>query len=147
MRSSTEDAAARWNVSTGAPAQFTLVSYWSTQRDLRVTFSLYGATNAFPAWTTLWCGNDHYTRDPRFDWARDFVYPDSTTGWAVETQRTATAVHEIGHTYGLDHNMTPGCDPATAGLMFAPSRIKLDFCSWFNPTSDDVNGASDAHDG
>lgn len=140
-RNSTEDAAARWNARV-AP-QFTLVSYGSSTRDLRVDFSFLGAGGP-AAEVILWChpANNHYSQDPRFNWNLDYTHPAPT-----DTLQTVTAIHELGHSYGLDHNQTAGCNSNTAGLMFAPSSVKYNACSWLLPSNDDVLGQIDAHNG
>lgn len=138
-RDATEDGAARWNAKV--TPQFTIVSYGSSTRDLRVDFSRLGAGGPV-AQTTVWCGTSYYTQDPRFEWNLDFTHPSPTF-----RRNSITAIHEIGHSYGLDHNFTSGCDTKTAGLMFTPSSSKYDECGWIDPTTDDVNGQIDAHNG
>ena len=147
MRDATEDGAARWN-NSGGPATFTIVSYGSSTRDVRVVFSNLGASGA-AASITRWCSSsaNHYSQDPRFNWNLDFKYPSSGNGHSLFRQRSVTAIHELGHGYGLSHNQGSGCDTSSRGLMFAPSRDKLESCGWINPTSDDTKGAADAHDG
>lgn len=138
QKGSTEDAAARWNAKM--VPKFTLVSYGSSTRDLRVEF---GALPVGTHATTMrWCGSGNYSQDPLFTWnINNGFYPN--TG----PHRTAIAVHEIGHSYGVEHKGTIGCDGGTAGLMFSNSVAKNDACGWIDPTTDDVNGAIDAHNG
>jgi hypothetical protein len=147
MRDATEDAAARWNAKAGTPAQFTIVSYSSSTRDLRVEFAYLGSGSGTPATLYYNCGSSHYTQDPRFEWNRSFTYPSSPGGYSLGQRRSVTGIHEIGHSYGMDHNQTSGCNTETAGLMFAPSRDKLESCGWKDPSNDDRDGAVDAHNG
>lgn len=144
-RDATEDGAARWNYS-GGPATFTIVGYSSSTRDVRVTFENRGATGA-PADIVLPCGSSHFTSDPNFRWNLDFKYPESPGGYSEFRRRSVTAIHEFGHSYRMDHNQAGGCDGNGAGLMYAPSRDKLEACGWDDPTTDDVKGAHDGHDG
>lgn len=138
-RDSTVDAAGRWNAAV-AP-QFTVVGYGSSTRDLRVTFARLGAGGVVAQVTTS-CGtnSNYYTQDPLFQWNLDVAQP--TVGL-----QTVTAIHELGHSYGLAHNQVGGCDLKTAGLMFTPSAQKSQECNWVYPTIDDINGQVDAHNG
>jgi hypothetical protein len=137
MTSMTQDAAARWN-SRMVP-QFTVVSYGSSTRDLKVNFS-----TTLPyyvgAQTTSWCGSDHYTQDPDFVWNKSQGYYTGTN------QRwSAIATHEIGHSYGLSHNNTVACNVSAAGLMYDDAVAKTDSCGWWGPTTDDATGATYTH--
>lgn len=134
----TENGAWGWNqVMT---PQFMMVSYGSPTRDLRVEWKNLGMN--VQGLLTYWCGSGHYTQDPLFEWGADQTYYASTAG-----RRTAIAEHEIGHSYGLGHNGTSGCDGNTAGVMYQDAVAKYDSCSWSIPTVDDANGAIDAHNG
>jgi hypothetical protein len=138
QKGSTEDAAARWNAKM-AP-QFTLVAYGSSTRDLRVEFAnLPVGTYAV---TTTWCGSGHYSQDPLFTWNTNSAFYANTG-----PHRTSIGIHEIGHSYGVAHNGMGGCNGANAGLMFPDPVGKNDACGWIDPTTDDVNGAVDAHNG
>jgi hypothetical protein len=137
MVSMTQDAAARWNYSM--VPQFNVVSYGSSMRDLKVNFS-----TTLPYWvgaqTTSFCGGDHYTQDPDFLWNKSQGYYTGTN------QRwSAIATHEIGHSYGLYHNNTVGCNTTTAGLMHENAVAKTDSCGWWGPTADDATGATYTH--
>jgi len=140
MRDSTVDAAARWNAKM--VPQFTLVSYGSSTRDLRVEFGTLPSNVG--AQTTFWCSAsaNHYTKDPLFTW-------NIAQGYYVSTgpHRTAIGVQEIGHSYGVAHNNSSSCDVKVGGLMYPDPVLKHDTCGWVDPTTDDVNGAVDAHNG
>lgn len=136
-RDSTEYAAGRWN--SGTTPQFTLVSYGSSTRDVRVEFAYLGAGGTV-AQTTVWCGSGHYSADPLLEWNLDVTQPTSD-------KQIVTGEHELGHAYGLDHNNTYSCNGSTAGIMYAPSAAIVDACGWTWPTPDDFAGQVDAHNG
>lgn len=135
---STENGALGWNqVMT---PQFMMVSYGSPTRDLRVEWQDLGINVG--GQLSYSCGSDHYTADPLFEWGANATYYSSTSG-----RRIAIAEHEIGHSYGLDHNNTAGCNGNTAGVMYTDAVAKYNLCLWSIPTADDTNGAIDAHNG
>lgn len=134
---STRTAAARWNA--GTTPQFTEVNYASSTRDVRVEFAYLGGMGPV-ATTTYWCGSGHYSQDPRIRWNLDVTQP-------TIAKQDVTGVHELGHTYGLDHNGTFNCTAWSAGLMYSPSAGIHDLCCWSWPTYDDLAGQVDAHNG
>ena len=134
---SIENAASAWN-DTMTP-QFTIVSYGSSRRDLRVQWANLGRNVGGSL--TRWCGSSHYRRDPLFKWGANATYYDSTSG-----RRIAIAIHEIGHSYGVDHNNTSGCG-SRAALMHSDAVGKHDECGWSEPQSDTIDGATAAHNG
>lgn len=145
MRDNTTSSSQLWNSQMnfleGGGPQFTIVSYGSSTRDVRVEFSTSLPSNV-GAQTTRWCGSDHYSQDPLFTWNRSATYYSRTTA-----HYRAIATHELGHTYGLDHNNTAGCDEFNAGLMYTDAVGKNDSCGWTAPTEDDTDGAYIHHYG
>jgi len=137
-RLSIEFAASDWN-NAMAP-QFTIVSYSSSKRDLRVQWANLGSSTGGSL--TRWCGSDHYTQDPRFRWGANATYYSSTEG-----RRQAIAIHEIGHSYGVTHTTTPGCTDSSDTLMHSDPVGKYDLCGWGAPRPDTVSGATAAHNG
>lgn len=136
-RNATEDSAARWNGSM--TPQFTLVDYGSSTRDVRVEFGFLGAGGGV-ATTTRWCGSNNYTQDPLITWNLSVSLGSDVFHYSE------AAGHEFGHTYGLEHNNTEGCDGNTAGIMYW-TTAKYGQCGWIGPTTDDAKGATDAHNG
>jgi hypothetical protein len=135
---STSAGANAWNLSM--VPQFTSVAYSSSTRDVRVEWENLGATVG--ARTTTWCGTGHYSADPLIEWGANASYYSTTPN-----RRKALAIHELGHAYGLNHNNSNSCSQSIAGLMFTDPVSKTNSCGWTSPTTDDVNGAIDAHNG
>jgi len=135
---STQNAAWGWN-QVMAP-QFTMVTYGGATMDLRVEWANLGANVGGVTYYS--CGYVWWQNDPTFKWGANQTYYVTTSG-----RRTAIAEHEIGHSYGLDHNNTGLCNPTTAGIMYYNAVAKYDACAWNLPTIDDAVGAGDAHDG
>ena len=135
---STTSGANAWN--TNMVPQFTSVSYSSSTRDVRVEWENLGANVS--GRTTTWCGVSYYSADPLFEWGANATYYATSIN-----RRKAIAIHELGHAYGLNHNNTTGCYPTIAGLMYTDPVSKTNLCGWIYPTTDDVNGAIDAHNG
>lgn len=134
----TQYAATFWNQRMSP--QFTIVPYGGSTQDLAVTWQTMGSNiGAITSWS---CGSDHYTADPRFAWNNNETYYVKTSD-----RQVAVAVHEIGHSYGLAHNQTGGCNGDIAGLMFSDAVAKSNSCGWVRPTNDDVNGATRANNG
>lgn len=136
-RLSIEYAASDWN--SAMTPQFTVVSYGSSTRDLRVQWSNLGVNTGGSL--TRWCGSDHYTQVPRFQWGANATYYSTSEG-----RRQAIAIHEIGHSYGVAHDTTTGCGSG-ANLMYSDAVGKYDLCGWGAPRTDTVNGATAAHNG
>ena len=131
-------AASAWN---GAmDPQFTIVSHSSFDRDLAVRWANLGP-NVGGA-LTYGCGSDHYWTDPVFRFGANATFYTPTM-----RRRKAIAIHEIGHSYGLQHNNTSGCNSSTASLMHVYPVSKYDLCGWHRPTQDSVDGATAAHEG
>lgn len=139
-RLNVEYSASAWNALM--TPQFTVVSWGSSQRDLAVKWSNLGVNVG--GTTSLACsaGSNHYTSDPVFEFGANATYYSST-----QARRMAISIHEIGHSYGLDHYNASGCDDKTAGLMYTDAVAKTNLCGWTDPTWDDVAGAIDAHNG
>ncbi len=135
---STTSGGNAWN--TVMVPQFTTVSYSSSTRDVRVEWGNLGASVG--GRTTYWCGSGHYSQDPLFEWGANQTYYVSTAD-----RRKVIAIHELGHTYGMNHNNSTSCNPSIAGLMYTDVVVKTNTCGWTVPTADDVNGAIDAHNG
>ena len=132
-------ASRAWNAY--GPAQFTDLGgdYGSSRRDLRVEFK-----ELDPSWQgqlLYRCGSGHWSQAPIFEWNVAHSY-----AWTSGRGR-AVAIHEIGHSYGLNHNNSGGCNSWTQGLMYYDAVGKYDWCGWLYPTLDDVVGAIDAHNG
>lgn len=133
-----ENAAYGWN--QVVTPQFTMVGYGGSTRDLRAEFADLGANTG--GLTSIWCGSSWYSQDPLTEFGTNATYYTANLG-----RRTAVLEHEEGHSYGLNHNDTTGCDTKTAGVMFYAQPSKYDECGWNVPTTDDVNGQIDAHNG
>lgn len=127
----TSNAAARWNQMFGP--HFTTVPYGASTMDLGVFVSWSLGPNGSIAKTWFDCGGSHYDYDPLIEWNANYVRPN--------VYRLGTAIHEIGHSYGLEHNQYQTCDPNLSGMMFTPSSQKYDACGWTFPSSDDAKGA------
>lgn len=134
---SIEHAASAWN--DAMTPQFTVVSYGSSRRDLRVQWANLGRNVGGSL--TRWCGSSHYRRDPLFKWGANADYYNTTSG-----RRIAIAIHEIGHSYGVNHNNTRGCG-SRASLMHSDAVGKYNECGWSEPQSDTIDGATAAHNG
>ena len=131
-------AASAWN---GAmDPQFTVVSHSSFARDLAVRWANLGPNVGGS--TTIGCGSDHYWTDPVFKFGANATYYTPTM-----RRRKAIGIHEIGHSYGLHHNNTSGCNGSTASLLYGNAVYKYDLCEWHRPTQDSVDGATAAHEG
>jgi hypothetical protein len=135
----TQFAASDWNARM--VPQFTIVSYGASTRDLAVTWAPLG-TNV-GAQTSIPCGIDHWTADPVMTWSTNATYYLPKTA----NNQTAIAVHEIGHSFGLAHNNNTSCTGSIAGLMYTDAVAKYNTCHWITPTTDDVTGATHAHNG
>jgi hypothetical protein len=132
------NAAAKWNEKV-AP-QFTLVTYNTSVQDVTLGWENLGANIGG---RTYWqCGSGHWANDPDVRWGANATYYVST-----QNRRTAIMIHELGHSYGVDHNSNSSCDGGVAGLMASDAVGKTNACGWTSPTSDDVKGANDAHNG
>lgn len=138
QRNSTEYAASEWN--SKVSMQFTVVGFNSAARDLKVEWSNLGPNTGGSLSYSCNPSAGHYNSDPIFYWGANQTYYTST-----QNRRKAVAVHEEGHSYGLDHNNNGSCDYKVAGLMYTDAVGKYDDCGWFGPTTDDANGAVDAH--
>jgi hypothetical protein len=125
-----------------AGPDFTDVTYGSNQRDVRVTFSQTLPSNV-GARSTWWCGSQHWTEDPWWQWNNVATYYDMHNA----KLREAVASHEFGHMFGLNHNNYSGCDQNFAGLMASDAVAKSNLCGWAGPSIDDANGASRVHVG
>lgn len=132
--------ATEWNVVM--TPQFTLVDYNSPQRDVGLNF-----THLLPVTTQAQirssCGSylfPWYLGDPQIDYNLDWNYKSSL-------QAQAVGVHELGHSYGLGHDQTSGCDGNNAGLMFSDAAGKFASCSWVKPQPNDYKSAANAHSG
>lgn len=138
-QAATTAAAGAWNGYT--TPQFTIVSYGSSTRDLKVHFT-YQGTNGPSAVTHLPCNYwyGYYESDPTLEWNLDIT-------WYNYDELRISALHELGHSYGVDHNNDTSCFTSLAGLMYYSSVAKYYYCGWNYPTTDDVNGQVDAHNG
>ncbi len=154
MYDATTAGMARWNViAAGDPTTFGVVNWGSAHKDLSIGFVNEGA-HVGPALWGAQCGtyaNPGWVGSPEIAWNVSFAYPSSTSGFSSYDLQSATAVHELGHTLGMEHNNTSGCNPNTAGMMYGGTWNKVVECTpkggpvWNNPTIDDVDGARAAH--
>lgn len=135
----TVSAAGTWNY--WVTPQFTLVTWGSSQRDLKVEFHYLGAGGGV-AQTQLPCNLffGYYDADPTLKWNLDITH-------YYTNELEITGIHEIGHSYGVNHNMDSSCNGNLAGLMYTPSVNKFYACSWPSPTVDDILGQVDSHNG
>ena len=119
-----KDGEAEWD-STSAPGYFREQS-WSVDPEINVTDGFYMAgwnaetTGSCPSTTGLWNGNE-----VGIDFNRTEMDDDSASAKEI------TAMHEIGHAYGLAH-VSSGC------RLMRDSDI-INTCGSM-PTSDDVDG-------
>ena len=131
-------AASAWN---GAmDPQFTVVNHSSFDRDLAVRWANLGPNVAGYLLTN--CGSSRFRRDLVSIFSANATFYTPTM-----RHRKVIGIHEIGHSYGLNHNNAGGCDPTTASLMHRRTLDKYDLCGWHRPTQHSVDGATAAHGG
>lgn len=139
----TKTGGTRWSATTW-PAIFQYIGtdVSASKVDLRVSSANLGAT--VQATTYWWCdsGSGHYSQDPVFKWSHN----QTAYTWTANN-RIAVAVHEMGHSIGVNHNNSTSCNGSIAGLMYKDAIGKYLSCGWTSPSADDVNGATHAHNG
>lgn len=129
----TKTAAARWN-NTTVPGTIGEESPYPVDEEFRVRTTNSGSSGPY-AWVAGGCLPDIYWNAPLNLWYNT----GQMDSFSVE-EKNVTAIHEIGHVYGLDHETTATCGTTQTGLMYPDPAKKYRDCGWTTPTSDDRSG-------
>jgi hypothetical protein len=126
------NGASAWNA-TASPG-----SFFEGGGNQVLVYDDYYGSNGFHAWVGGGCGANKIWNPPL-----TLYYNQSYMDAFSANKKKATAVHELGHVYGLAHPNHWDChDQLNHGAIMLSGAWAWDNCSWNTPKVDDVAGVN-----